>query len=231
MLWVFDSRRRRKRYFIGHIYKVHSEIISVDSRFLSVLTHKHSIHYMYYNTVYKLMNKQTRQCSNNVEISLDLYCAWLYTERMSGQFRKSPSWCCGLEDTVSGSGKAAPAVVCAVATAGARSLLLSAVQPHCHTLAEDWSQVCRFAVKCVCGCGETSNGLCVALPTFLALMQTLMFRCSQYFLSCQAQTSRLDVIPQAWRSAGNCPHMDQNQSMSVVTSQTKVNLPPAPIPS
>lgn len=76
-----------------------------------------------------------------------------------------------------------------------------------------------------------TNGSCVALPTFLALMQTLMLRCSQYFLSCQAQTSRLDVIPQAWRSAADCPHMDQNQSVSLVTSQTQVNLPPAPIPS
>lgn len=97
---------------------------------------------------------------------MDFNCAWLCTERMSSQFRKSPSWCCGLEDTVSRSGKAAPTVLCAVAAAGARSLLLSGVQPRCHTLAEDWSQVCRFAVKCVCGCGEANKGLVCCAADF-----------------------------------------------------------------
>lgn len=148
---------------------VHSEITS------------YSIHYMYYDTVYTLMNKQTKQCRNNVDVSLDFNCAWLCTERMSGRFRKSPSWCCRLVHRMSRSGKAAPAVLCAVAAAGARSLLLSAVS-HTVTLWQKTDLKSADLLWNVCvAVVRRTNGLCVALPTFLALMQTLMFRCSQYF--------------------------------------------------
>lgn len=175
------------------------------------------------------MSKQTKQCNNNVEISLNFDCARVYwknerpvqeesflmlrARRHSVQIWKSSSRsplccrCCRCQ---------VPSALCCAATlshSGRR--LISSLQIRCEMcvwLQWDEQMACVSRCRLFLHSCKHSGVLCT-------------------FLSCQAETSRLDVIPQAWRSAANCPHMDQNQSASLVTSQTQVNLPPAPIPS
>lgn len=126
-------------------------------------------------------------------------------------------------------------------SASTSSLQTFQVQVSRPTWAQVWSlQLCCELCVCQC-CGwmdamekltKGSCCCCCAADMLLLLRvvsrksSSLMFQSVIWVLfSHPAKTSRLHVIPQAQGCGARCLHMELNQSVSLVASQTQVNLP------